>query len=126
MSSAVRSLAREGGRDQGDHRIAIVGMAARVPGASNPEELWELLGGEPSIFSQKWPAVDEGAAAEERLEIPVQVNGKLRSRLTVDAGTDKAVIEAMALADERACKFIGDKPVRKVVVVPGKLVNIVV
>jgi leucyl-tRNA synthetase len=90
------------------------------------EEVWEQLGHPPSILQQPWPTYRKEALVRDEWVIVVQVNGKLRSRLTVAAGTDKAVIEAMALADERACKFIGDKPVRKVVVVPGKLVNIVV
>jgi leucyl-tRNA synthetase len=104
-------------------RIALL-LSPIVPHFS--EEVWEQLGHPPSILQQPWPTYREAALVRDEWIIVVQVNGKLRSRLTVDAGTDKAVIEAMALADERACKFIGDKPVRKVVVVPGKLVNIVV
>jgi leucyl-tRNA synthetase len=104
-------------------RIALL-LSPIVPHFS--EEVWEQLGHPPSILQQPWPTYRKAALVRDEWIIVVQVNGKLRSRLTVDAGTDKAVIEAMALADERACKFIGDKPVRKVVVVPGKLVNIVV
>jgi leucyl-tRNA synthetase len=104
-------------------RIALL-LSPIVPHFS--EEVWDQLGHPPSILQQPWPTYREAALVRDEWIIVVQVNGKLRSRLTVDAGTDKAVIEAMALADERACKFIGDKPVRKVVVVPGKLVNIVV
>ena len=90
------------------------------------EEVWEHLGHAPSILQAPWPAYREAALARDEWVIVVQVNGKLRSRLTVEAGTDKAAIETMALADERARKFVGEKPVRKVIVVPGKLVNIVV
>ena len=104
-------------------RIALL-LSPIVPHFS--EEVWEQLGHPPSILQQPWPTYRKEALVRDEWVIVVQVNGKLRSRLTVAAGTDKAVIEAMALADERACKFIGDKPVRKVVVVPGKLVNIVV
>lgn len=104
-------------------RIALL-LSPIVPHFS--EEVWEHLGHPPSILQQPWPTYREAALVRDEWIIVVQVNGKLRSRLTVDAGTDKAVIEAMALADERASKFVGDKPVRKVVVVPGKLVNIVV
>ncbi|MCB2169592.1 MAG: leucine--tRNA ligase [Deltaproteobacteria bacterium] len=104
-------------------RIALL-LSPIVPHFS--EEVWEQLGHPPSILQQPWPTYRKEALVRDEWVIVVQVNGKLRSRLTVAAGTDKAVIEAMALADERACKFIRDKPVRKVVVVPGKLVNIVV
>ncbi len=90
------------------------------------EELWEAIGGEPSIFGQKWPAADGRAAAEEQLEIPVQVNGKLRGKLTVPAGTGKDEIEKLALADENVQRHIEGKEIKKVVVVPGKLVNVVV
>jgi leucyl-tRNA synthetase len=90
------------------------------------EEIWEHLGHSPSILEVPWPDYREDALRRDEWEIVIQVNGKLRSRLTVAAGTGRAEIEAMALADERACKFIGDKPVRKVIVVPGKLVNIVI
>jgi leucyl-tRNA synthetase len=104
-------------------RIALL-LSPIVPHFS--EEIWEHLGHAPSILQQPWPTYRKEALVSDEWVIVVQVNGKLRSRLTVAAGTDKAVIEAMALADERAGKFVGDKPVRKVIVVPGKLVNIVV
>jgi leucyl-tRNA synthetase len=104
-------------------RIALL-LSPIVPHFA--EEIWEHLGQAPSILQADWPAYREDALARDEWVIVVQVNGKLRSRLTVDAGTDKAAIEALALADERASKFVGDKPVRKVIVVPGKLVNIVV
>ena len=90
------------------------------------EELWEAIGGEPSIFSQEWPEADSRAAAEEELEIPVQVNGKLRSRLTVPVGTARQKLEKLAMADENVKRHLEGKEVSKVVVVPGKLVNVVV
>ena len=90
------------------------------------EELWERLGGEASIFGVKWPAADAAAAAEEEIEIPVQVNGKVRARLVVPAGTDGAEIEKLALAEENVKRHTDGKEVKKVVVVPGKLVSVVV
>jgi leucyl-tRNA synthetase len=66
------------------------------------------------------------ALRQDELELVVQVNGKLRSRVTIAAGAAEEAIKAAALADEQVKKFVGDKPVRKVIVVPGKLVNIVV
>lgn len=104
-------------------RIALL-LSPIVPHFA--EEIWAHLGHAPSILQAPWPSYREEALSRDEWVIVVQVNGKLRSRLTVDAGTDKAVIEELALADERARKFVGDKPVRKVIVVPGKLVNIVV
>jgi leucyl-tRNA synthetase len=104
-------------------RIALL-LSPIVPHFA--EEIWEALGHAPSILQVPWPTYREEALKRDEWVIVIQVNGKLRSRLTVDAGTDKAEIEAMALADERACKFIGDQTVRKVIVVPGKLVNIVI
>ena len=103
-------------------RIALL-LSPIVPHFA--EEIWEALGHAPSILQVPWPAYREDALVHDEWVIVIQVNGKLRSRLTVEAGTDKAKIEALALADERARKFIGDKTVRKVIVVPGKLVNIV-
>jgi leucyl-tRNA synthetase len=106
----------------GLERIALL-LSPMVPHFA--EEIWEGLGHAPSILQVPWPSYREEALVRDEWVIVVQVNGKLRSRLTVDAGTDKAIIEEMALADERARKFVGDKPARKVIVVPGKLVNIV-
>jgi len=104
-------------------RIALL-LSPIVPHFA--EEVWERLGHAPSILEAPWPSYREAALVRDEWVIVIQVNGKLRSRMTVEAGTDKAALEAMALADDRARKFIGDKPVRKVIVVPGKLVNIVV
>ncbi len=90
------------------------------------EELWEAIGGEPSIFAQRWPEADSRAAAEEELEIPVQVNGRLRGKITVPAGTGREEVEKLALAEENVQRHTSGKEVKKVVVVPGKLVNVVV
>ena len=90
------------------------------------EEIWEALGNAPSILEQAWPHYREGALQKDELLIVVQVNGKLRSRFNVSAEADEAEIEKMALADERIQKFIHNKPVKKVIVVKKKLVNIVV
>ena len=90
------------------------------------EELWQRLGGPPSIFRDPWPQADAEAARADEIEIPIQVNGKLRSRITVAAGTDAKALEAAALADPRVRSRIEGTTVRRVVVVPGRLVNIVV
>ncbi len=73
-----------------------------------------------------WPAVDESALVQDEIELMLQVNGKLRGQIRVAAAADKAAIEAAALASEAAQKYLEGKPPKKVVVVPGRLVNIVV
>jgi leucyl-tRNA synthetase len=91
------------------------------------EELWrEVLGEAGSVHRQSWPAYDPEAAKAEELEIPVQVDGKVRDRLVVPADTGAAELERLALESQRVRAFISDKTVRKVVVVPGKLVSVVV
>ena len=90
------------------------------------EELWNALGFETSILLASWPAYREDALVKDEFLIVVQVNGKLRSRFNVDADADDGTIKEMALSDERVQKFIDGKPVRKVIVVKKKLVNIVV
>jgi len=89
------------------------------------EELWQALGHEPSVLAAGWPAFDEAACAEDVLEIPVQVNGKLRGHITVPAGASEEEIRAAALAVEKVKEHIGAAQVRKVIVVPGRLVNVV-
>ena len=88
-------------------------------------ELWESLGHPEAIVNAQWPVPDEAAMKEDRIELVVQVNGKLRSRLNVDANADKESLEAMALADENVQRFTQGTTIHKVIVVPGKLVNVV-
>ena len=91
------------------------------------EELWtEHLGKPYSIHQQPWPQVDETATKEDSIEIPVQVNGKLRDKVTVPADASEEDIKSAALATEGAQKYMEGKQPRKVIVVPKKLVNIVV
>ena len=89
-------------------------------------ELWEELGEEGSILRAAWPVSDSGLAREDELEIPVQINGKLVTVLRVPADADAKAIEAAALADEKVQSRAAEKTVVKVIVVPGKLVNLVV
>jgi len=99
-------------------------LAPIVPHISH--SLWQLLGHENAIIDQPWPQFDEAALKQSTIEMVVQVNGKVRARLAVDADADADSIEKTALAEENVLRFIGDKTVRKVIVVPGKLINIVV
>jgi leucyl-tRNA synthetase len=90
------------------------------------EELWEALGCQGSVFRQAWPAADAELAREDTVEVVVQVNGKVRSRLQVDRGTDEAELRGLALADPRVQPWLAGQAVRRAVVVPDRLVNIVV
>jgi leucyl-tRNA synthetase len=90
------------------------------------EELWHALGHPETLAYEPWPAFDPALTKADEIEVPVQINGKVRLRLTVPAEIDKAELEKMALADARVRQLIEGKQVRKVIVVPGKLVNIVV
>jgi leucyl-tRNA synthetase len=89
-------------------------------------ELWHVLGQESLLLDHGWPKVDEAALVKDSLQIIVQVNGKLRSRVEVPASADKSQVEAAAFADENVLRFTEGKQIIKVIVVPGKLVNIVV
>lgn len=90
------------------------------------EELWHNLGGEGSVHAQQWPGYDESALVQDEVEIVLQVNGKLRGRVTVPAGLDKEEMEKAALALPKAREHTAGKEILKVICVPGKLVNIVV
>jgi leucyl-tRNA synthetase len=90
------------------------------------EELWQMLGHEKTLAYEPWPDYDEAAIREDTIEVPVQVLGKLRSRVSVAADATPADIEAAARADVRIQELIAGKTVVKVVVVPGRLVNFVI
>ena len=83
------------------------------------------MGGEGDVMNAPWPAVDEAALTRDTIELVVQVNGKVRAKMDVPADADKAAIEAMAVAQDNVQRFLEGVTVRKVIVVPGKLVNIV-
>jgi leucyl-tRNA synthetase len=90
------------------------------------EELWELLGHADGVVAAGWPVADAAVAAEEAIVVPVQVNGKLRGRVSVPAGADEAAIEAAALAEPNVQAHTAGKTIVKVVVAKGRLVSIVV
>ncbi|MCZ6507296.1 MAG: leucine--tRNA ligase [Acidobacteria bacterium] len=90
------------------------------------EELWSRLGMENLIAHAEWPAYDEALCVDDTITIVVQVNGKKRDELSVPKDTDRATLEQLALASEKATRFLEGKEPRRVIVVPGRLVNIVV
>ena len=89
-------------------------------------QLWLDLGHQQAVVGASWPVVDSTALEQDTLELVLQVNGKLRGKMSVSISASKDEIEAMALADEQVQRFIDGQPVKKVIVVPKKLVNIVV
>ena len=103
-------------------QAALLLLCPIVPHAT--EHLWRELCGEDIILA-RWPLVDTAALSRDELEIVVQVNGKVRAKLSVAVDADKETLEAAALAEENVMRFIEEKTVRKVIVVPGKLVNVV-
>ena len=89
-------------------------------------ELWEMLGQTSNLLRAPWPKYDPALAKEDEVEIAVQVNGKIKARITVPADADDEAIKAVALADEKVNAAIAGKEIVKVLVVKGRLVNIVV
>ena len=87
--------------------------------------LWRELAYGEDILTAGWPRVDESALQQQRIEYVAQVNGKVRAKLEVPADADRPAIEALALQNENVKRFVGNAKVRKIIVVPGKLINIV-
>ena len=89
-------------------------------------QLWEELGHNDNVLTAQWPEVDESALVRASIQLVVQVNGKVRAKINVAADADEDVVLHTALADENVLKHMADKTIRKKIVVPGRLVNIVV
>jgi leucyl-tRNA synthetase len=102
----------------------VLMMAPLCPHAA--EEMWERLGHDESLAHGPFPAADERYLVEDTIEYPIQVNGKVRSRVTVAASAGQDEVRAAALADEKVVALTGGGEPRKVIVVPGRLVNVVV
>jgi leucyl-tRNA synthetase len=103
--------------------IAVLGLSPIIPHVTHV--LWRELGHERALIDETWLTVDAQALQSATVEMVVQVNGKLRGRITVAADAGEGAVRAAALADANVQKFIGAAAVRKVIVVPGKLVNVV-
>lgn len=88
--------------------------------------LWQTLGHDEAIVNVSWPTIDETALKQDKIELMVQVNGKLRAKISVAADAEQKDVEALAFADENVQRFTDGKEVRKVILVPGRLLNIVV
>ncbi|HLY52199.1 MAG TPA: class I tRNA ligase family protein, partial [Steroidobacteraceae bacterium] len=104
--------------------LAVLVLSPIIPHVCHA--LWGSLGHRGALVDERWPAPDPAALAQDTHAMVVQVNGKLRSHITVPVQADEAAVRAAALADEQVRKFVAERPVRRVIVVPGKLVNVVV
>jgi leucyl-tRNA synthetase len=131
LLNAVRSWLEDGHPNDDTERSVLREALQLMVSVLSPfiphtaEELWERLGNEPSIFAQPWPEPDAEALAAEQLEVPVQVDGKLRARLQVPADIDEDSLRKHALEEEGVAKHLGGRSIVRVVIVPGRLVNIV-
>lgn len=101
----------------------IILLAPMVPHIC--EELWELVGNTPSVFSEKWPLYSEDALVEDEVEMPIQINGKVRSRLKVAADISDDDLKSKVTEDQRVKESLGGKEIKKIVIVPKKMINIV-
>ncbi len=127
----VNALNRYEAHDDADHllvqealELIVLMLAPIVPHLAHA--LWQQLGHTDPVIDAAWPVVDDAARAADSITLVVQVNGKLRARIDIAADLTREAVQEAALADENVQRFIDGKEIRKVIVVPGKLVNIVV
>jgi len=108
------------------HRVAMENLVIMLsPFAPHmAEELWTEFGHAPGIMNAAWPVVDANALKADTVEVVLQINGKLRGKIILATGISQAAMEQAALADEQVKRFLEGKTVKKIIVVPGKLVNI--
>ena len=104
--------------------IAVLCLSPIIPHVTH--SLWRALGHSTALIDERWLPVDAAALEQSTIQIVVQVNGKLRAHVTVPANADDESVRSAALADPHVQKFVGGAQVRKVIVVRGKLVNVVV
>jgi leucyl-tRNA synthetase len=117
-SAAARAVRQEA------LEISVLLLSPIVPHVTHV--LWQELGHERALIDERWPAADPAAMTQDSVEVIVQVNGKLRGRVSVPAGADQAAALALAMADGDVQRFIGVAPAKRVIYVPGRLLNIVV
>ncbi|HEX9705506.1 MAG TPA: leucine--tRNA ligase [Gemmatimonadales bacterium] len=124
MMEYVNTLRDEGRGTRRAVEPLVVMLAPYAPHLA--EELWERLGYETSVFQARWPEYDERLTRADEVELVVQVNGKVRTRLTVPRGLNEGQVMPLVLADPTVKRFVNGKPVRKVVYVQDRVVNLVV
>jgi leucyl-tRNA synthetase len=128
LTECNNHLTRVVARDGAAPREAVLPLVLMVaPLAPHiAEELWSRLGHEDTLTYEAFPTADPRWLVEDTVEVPVQINGKVRSRIEVPAGTDEAEHERIARADPRVAELLEGATVRKVIIVPGRLINFVV
>ncbi|RMF84150.1 MAG: leucine--tRNA ligase [Nitrospirae bacterium] len=128
LANATQAHLGGEGADPGAVRLAVEGILQLLnPFAPHiTEELWRALGHEEPLYGAPWPAYDPELAREETVELVCQVNGKVRARLQVAADADRAALEAAALGHPTIQRWLDGREPKKVIVVPGRLVNVVV
>ncbi len=89
------------------------------------EEFWKEMGGSRSVFNEAWPLWDEKLTREDKIELVIQINGKLRSKFLIPAGLDDEAIKEGALRDPKISEYVQNRSIKKIIVVKGKLINIV-
>jgi len=119
----VRELTKEGGCARDSIEALVLLLSPMAPHLA--EELWRELGHDTTLAYEPWPQADESLLSEETVSLVLQVNGKKRDEIRVPADADKDTIEALALASEKVQKHLDGRDPKKVVVVPGRLVNVV-
>ncbi len=124
LNNAVTQAYPHGGTPRAVADALVLMLAPLAPHIA--EELWARLGHSESLAWAEFPVADEALLVDDTIEVPVQVNGKLRSKIVVPAGSDAAALEAAAREDERVIAVLDGRETRRVVAVPGRLVNFVV
>lgn len=129
LTNEISSFQPESEKDFAVFRFAIQQLLLLLAPFSPhiAEELWEMIGNKPSIFEQRWPVWDEEAAKEEQIELVIQVNGKLRAKMMIERDLPEDDIKKIALENQKIKESLGlgYKDIKRVIVVKGKLVNIV-
>ena len=128
LTNAIGKLETRGEQDRAVIREAIESIVLMLAPITPHicQTLWQKLGHDSAVIDAQWPAVDEDALVQSTIQMVVQVNGKVRGKIDVATDAAKDAIEAIALGNENVQKFTEGKTIRKVIVVPGKLVSVVV
>jgi leucyl-tRNA synthetase len=124
LNNALTARYATGGVPRSVAEAIVLMVAPLAPHVA--EELWARLGHQESLVWAEFPVADPALLVDESVEVPVQVNGKLRAKIVVPAGADAATLESAARSDERVQTALDDREVRRVVTVPGRLINFVV
>jgi len=124
LNNAVTLAYPSGGAPRAVAEALVLMVAPLAPHAA--EELWSRLGHATSLAWESFPEADEALLVDDTISVPVQVNGKVRSVLQLPAGADATVMEAAARADLKVVAALEDRAVKRVIAVPGRLINFVV